>query len=158
MSIEFEDKDLLQIAIELEETSRRFYETLAEHAGVLFVRQLCSFLAKEETQHEKLFARAREMLAAGEAERLWAGDEYTLLNQLSERMVLADPDRAIEMVAQGNIRELVDLAIQLEKDSLKFYAELHLAAGEGGAAILTGIIEEERRHVEKLTAALQRLP
>ena len=153
MDNSFDSLDVLQIATQLEDAGREFYEHLAAHAGVEIIAGLCRTLAEEERRHQVIFETTRNRLAQQAEQRLWEPHEYAYLNSLVQTMVLNDLRGSLEAVATGDLRRLLDLAIQLEKDSILFYIELHDVVGDEHAAAISAIIREEKSHVQALTEA-----
>ncbi|MFP4053900.1 MAG: ferritin-like domain-containing protein [Phycisphaerae bacterium] len=153
MEDSFDSLDVLQIATQLEDAGREFYENLAAHAGVEIIAGLCRTLAEEERRHQTIFQATRNRLSLQSEERLWEPHEYAYLNSLVQTMVLTDLRGSLEAVAGGDVRRLLDLAIQFEKDSILFYAELHEVVGDEHVPAISAIIREEKSHVQSLAEA-----
>ena len=153
MDSTFDALDVLQIASQLEQAGREFYEQLAAHAGVEIIAGLCRTLAEEERRHQAVFQATRNRLGQQANERLWEPHEYAYLNALVQTMVVTQTQEAMATVTGGDIRKLLDLAIQFEKDSILFYAELHSVVTDEHAAAISAIIREEKSHVRSLADA-----
>ena len=91
------------------------------------------------------------------ASRPLTWDELHFAQILIEERVLSDPEAAREAAATGNVREILDTAIRLEKDSVLFYNELLDEVDAKDAPAVQEIIEEEKRHMRSLVEAKREL-
>jgi hypothetical protein len=84
---------------------------------------------------------------------MWSVEEYGYLNALVDSMVLNDPADGLSRVGDGNVHSLLNMAIQIEKDTILFYTELHAMVGEDDGGTISAIIREEKQHLKTLTEA-----
>ena len=145
--------EIYEIAMELEETGRVFYEALAENSEDRDLGDLCRNLAMQETDHHRKFKKMSEALVQRPASRPLTWDELHFAQILIEERVLSDPDRARDAAVSGDVAEILETAIRLEKDSVLFYSELLKEVDEKDAPAVQEIIEEEKRHVRFLVEA-----
>jgi rubrerythrin len=139
--------EIFQIAMELEEAGRAFYETLAEQAEDSELVDLCQNLANQETNHYRQFKAMGEELVKRPASRPLTWDELHFAHILIEERVLSDPDKARDAAGVGDTPTLLQTAIQMEKDSVLFYRELLDEVDEEDRTAVREIIDEEKRHV-----------
>lgn len=149
--------EIFQIAMELEEAGRVFYETLAEEAEDHDLADLCRNLATEETNHYRKFKKMSEELVQRPASRPLTWDELHFAQMLIEERVLSDPEAARDAAVSGDAAEMLETAIRLEKDSVLFYNELLAEVDKEDAPAVQEIIDEEKRHVRVLVEAKKRL-
>ena len=149
--------EIFQIAMELEEAGRVFYETLAEKSADRGLADLCGDLAVQEADHYRKFKKMGEELVQRPASRPLTWDELHFAQMLIEERVLSDPEAARDAAASGNVAALLETAIRLEKDSVLFYNELLAEVDEMDATAVQEIIDEEKRHVCSLIEAKKRL-
>jgi rubrerythrin len=145
--------EIFEMAAELEEAGRAFYEKLAEGSKDEALTDLCRTLAEQETSHYRKFKRMGEELVERPASRPLTWDELHFAQILIEERVLSDPEAAREAASTGDIAGILDTAIQIEKDSVLFYNELLGEVEEEDAAAVREIIDEEKRHVRALVEA-----
>lgn len=145
--------EIFEIAMDLEEAGRAFYETLAERSEDHDLADLCRNLAMQETDHYRKFKNMSEALVQRPASRPLTWDELHFAQILIEERVLSDPDAARDAAASGDAAELLETAIRLEKDSVLFYSELLTEVDEKDAPAVREIIEEEKSHVRSLVEA-----
>lgn len=149
--------EIFQIAMELEEAGRVFYETLAEASKDADLGDLCRNLATQESDHYQKFKKMSEGLVQRPASRPLTWDELHFAQILIEERVLSDPEAARDAASSGDVSGVLETAIQLEKDSVLFYNELLDEADEKDAGAVQEIIDEEKRHVRALVEAKRRL-
>ena len=145
--------EVFQIAMELEDSGRVFYETLAEELEDGKLADLCRNLAKQEASHYGKFKMMAEELVQRPASRPLTWDELNFAQILIEEHVLSDTDSARDVAAVGDPAQVLDTAIQSEKDSVLFYSEILNEVDEKDALAVQEIIDEEKRHVRALIEA-----
>ena len=116
--------EIFQIAMELEESGREFYETLAEKSEDHDLADLCRDFAVQEADHFGKFKKMGEELVERPASRPLTWDELHVAQMLIEERVLSTPEAARDAAASGDVVALLETAVQLEKDSVLFYNEL----------------------------------
>jgi len=110
--------EIFEIAMELEEAGRVFYETLAEEAEDHDLVDLCRNLAAQESNHYRRFKNMSAELVQRPASRPLTWDELHFAQMLIEERVLSDPDAAQEAARSGDLAGTLETAIRLEKDSV----------------------------------------
>ena len=145
--------EIFQIAMEMEECGRVFYESLAQAAEDPDVAQLCRNLASDESKHFEIFKKLNADLVQRPVSRTLTWDELSFAQILIEERVMSEPERAEEAASSGDVAELLDTALQLEKDSVLFYRELLDEVDENDVPAVQEIIDEEKRHVRALVVA-----
>ena len=149
--------EIFQIAMELEDAGRVFYETLAEKSDDRNVADLCRNLAVQETNHYGAFKKMSDALVQRPVSRPLSWDELQFAQILVEERVLSDPDAARDAASSGDVAGLLETAIRLEKDSVLLYNELLNEVDEKDAPAVQEIIDEEKRHVCSLIEAKKKL-
>ena len=142
--------EIFQIAMELEDAGRVFYETLAEESDDLTLTNLCRSFAVQEADHYRKLKKMSEELVQRPASRPLTGEELHLAQLLIEERVLSDTDAAREATVGGDVVELLETAIRMEMDSVLFYNELLEEVYEEDAPAVQEIIKEEKSHVRAL--------
>ena len=145
--------EIFQMAMELEEAGRVFYETIAENSEDHDLACVCRDLAAQEATHYEKFKHMGEQLVERPAYRPLTWDELNFANLLIEERVLSNAEDARDAAGSADIAGILDTAIRLEKDSVLFYNELLAEVEEADAPAVREIIEEEKRHVRSLVEA-----
>ena len=149
--------EVFQVAMEMEDAGRVFYETLAEASSDEKLSDLCRDLAAQETNHFQLFKKMGDELVERPASRPVTWEELGFAQMLIEERMLPDLDDAREAASKGDLASVLDTAIQLEKDSVLFYREMLDEVYEDDVAAVQEIIDEEKRHVLALVKAKKQL-
>ncbi len=142
--------EIFQIAMELEDAGRAFFETLAEKSENPDLAGLCRYLAGQETDHYAKFKKMSEELTQRPASRPLTWDELHFAKILIEERVLSSPEAARDAAGSGDVVGILETAIQLEKDSILFYNELLAEVDEKDVPAVQEIIDEEKRHLRAL--------
>ena len=148
-------EEILEIAIEAERQGAAFYERLADSAQDERVKQECRRLVTFEREHEKTF---RHLLGQRDIQRALSSpqpgqssDKYQqYLSALVDSNMLPD-EEAARRLAQDAASEAdaVNIALQMEKNTILFYQELQNLLGTQAGALQT-VLDEERSHVYEL--------
>ena len=139
--------------MELEDAGRVFYQTLAEQSEDHDLADLCRNLAVQETNHYRKFKKMSEELVQRPASRPLTWDELHFAQILIEERVLSDPRAARDAASGGDVVEMLETAIRLEKDSVLLYNELLHDVDAKDVPAIQEIIDEEKRHVRSLAEA-----
>jgi len=145
--------EIFQIAMELEDAGRVFYETLAEKSKDEELSDLCWLLSEQETVHYRMFKKMSDELAQRPASRPPTWDEMHFAHILIEERVLSDSQTAEDAARSGDVVGILDTAIQLEKDSILFYNELLGEVDEKDIPAVKEVIDEEKHHYRNLVEA-----
>jgi rubrerythrin len=153
--------EILKIAEQIERNGIAFYERAAERFHGDEERTMLS-LAKMERNHERAFASMRRELADAD-EGLQAfdpeGESERYLAALADGQIFdlnADP---VALLGQReSVQGILELAIDMEKDSVVFYVAIKDAVPESlGKDRVEKIIKEEMDHIILLSGILSSL-
>jgi rubrerythrin len=153
MPQENEIKEVVEMAVEMERMGCAFYETMAARfAKNAEIGELFTALANDERVHEKMF---RELLAKmpGIANPRTKDDSIAFLRiMVLPETMLTEQDAQARLHQIQTPRDAVDRALRVEKDTFAYYEAMKDIFGKHEA--LEKIIEEEKRHIIKLTEYL----
>ena len=152
--------EIFEMAEQIERNGGKFYRAAAEKFPA--VRELLLRLAEWEDAHVKTFAAMRVELATGEAKPpVFDPDDQAqmYLRAMADGHIFnpkADPG---ELVADTDTPEdILRLAINVERDSIAFYAGLKRSVTQAaGKDKVEAIIKEEMSHITLLSNQLARL-
>ena len=153
--VRYSAKEVLDMAIRIEENGEFFYAAAAKAAKTDKVKELFHFLYQEEVKHTRCF-KALIKGAGVESSPAkidpYLEEAYLYLNALADSEVFTDADQGAEFARKiGGEQEAVDYAIKAEKDALLFYYEISNFIREKDKSILDQIVKEEKDHLQKLT-------
>jgi Uncharacterized conserved protein len=159
VSIFFNPDEILEMAEQIERNGARFYRQAAQEAQDAGVRELLQGLAAMEDGHEKLFANMRANLKKEEIDFNADEQATSYLKAWADGHVFdmkADPVTRIKN--QKNMKGILNVAIDLEKESIVFY--LGMKNGVNNKTYrdrIEEIIKEEMKHIVSLSAQLSSL-
>lgn len=152
MSVALSEKEIFSMAMEVEKSGKAFYETVLAGTEDEEIKELFSFLAKQEENHynffKKLYNNAGSMNISGED---WDVISEYIKATTDSRFFLGE-DKAIQAAKKvSGIENAIDVAISFEKDTLLFFYEIHNVTPQGSKEAAQSIIDEEKKHVLMLS-------
>jgi rubrerythrin len=147
--------EIVEIAMRLEQGGEAFYTVAADRASTAAVRELFVYLAEQERHHRRAF---REMARDG-VELALSAEQYedfqAYTDALLKKSFFASPESALSQAAEArDERAALQAALDFEKETLLFFHELRDVVRGTGRQVVEGVIEEERRHIRRLSSAL----
>jgi rubrerythrin len=149
----FSLKDIIDIAVQIEQNGERVYRHAAEKIEDPSLRSLLQRLADDETQHAKWFeALTDKVSGTGEFPEQEKMGRALLQNAIgAQSFTLEDADFS----SMKKIEDLLKLAIEFEKDTALFYGMLQpLVEDQKTLEQLQAIIREEETHARRLKEML----
>lgn len=162
MSISFNALEVFEIAERIERNSVNFYLKAAEAFSEDNLRQTLLNLADFEKEHEKCYINMRKQIST----RKWNLTTFDPENQMSLYLQkiadsnVFDPqkDPAEQLKNKGTVRDIMNYAIDAEKDSIIFYLGLkNYVPSTKGKNKVDEIINEEMNHITELNLRLSAL-
>lgn len=151
--VNFSGAEMINIAVEIEKAGKKFYEAMKEKADSPKLKELFAFLGGEEEQHiadfEKLAENIDRSVTPNES---YVGEYGDYIKAVIDSHIFnqKNVDELIKNIADP--REALAVAFRFEKDSIIIFQEFYNAAGESGREIIGKLIDEERKHIKKLSA------
>ncbi len=157
-AMKYSVKEILDIAIGIEETGYEFYTRCAVLFKDAGMRDVFDFLAREEQEHKKIF---QSLIGSDEPDGLFTEEYFAYLKAIGGARIFENKAADIGRVVAG-IADPVDAvkhAFGTEKESILFYDEMKrlFENDRKTAALLDRIIEEERKHVALLLDLLEKI-
>ena len=154
MSTIFYINEIVNFAIEREQESYDLYHTLAEKVEQQQAKQVFQTLMNEEKKHKALYT---ELLATVEQKRTPSADGYDEYDEYMKTLI--DSQRTVKQppIDLGKILEVLNFAIEREKDAVLFYVGLENYVSEEDRPTIKNIIQEEGSHIVKLSALKKQL-
>ena len=150
----FSINEITELAIQIEKKGYTFYNKALERKNLSSnSKELLKKLRDDEIVHEQTFKKMRTELDREEI--TLSGDWQEVSNYIrtiSDSHIFSEPDAAIKLATSvKNEKELIENAIQFEKDTLLFFNSIYEEIKDQTVRkILKKIIDEEVLHVEKL--------
>lgn len=147
----FSSRELVEMAIQTEESGLQFYTKAAEKAKGESTRSLMGWLASQEKEHERVF---RAMLSDPQlhapAEE-YEGQREAFVQAVLDARVLPDPETGLERLAKmTDDDQVIEFALGFEKDTILFMYEMRDQVWPGGRETVDKLILQEKGHVQRL--------
>jgi rubrerythrin len=157
MSYLLDVKEILEIAVYIEERGYEFYIGAIKKFHDPRITRLFQYLADEEFKHEKVFKKL--MGHGGEVKKGEPDAEYqAYMREFCRTHSLGDREAISKKLARlSSLEEILDLAMGFEKDSIVFFSELKEAYAKGHTGPVDKVIREEMGHLRKIFQMKQTL-
>jgi rubrerythrin len=145
--------DLLTVAIKLEENGEAIYRKAVERLTQKPLISLLQWMADEEASHGRWFTEFNNRLKLETEEiQLKKMVPQALQDMMGEKTLSLEE---VDFSKITTVSELLEIFIRFEKDTILFYELLQIFIEE--KTVISGlqkILQEEKEHVEKLTAMM----
>lgn len=155
----FYGKEILDMAIQIEKNGKAFYKEMENLSQESELKEVYGLLAEEEVKHIEEFNRLRDDLKSDRPDHSLERDEYVLYLDLLADEHIFKADGSGEKMAGETVDKLggLEIGIQFEKDSILFFWELYRLIMEKERSVIDRLIQEEKKHLQKLSAMKKRL-
>ena len=157
MSYDFNVDEIFEMAIRIEQNGAKFYRKASKNQSDKLNREMLEKLAVMEDHHKLTFETLKKTLS--DAEKIeTVFDPNNESSQYLAAMVDShggegSPDAADALTGEESIKEIINIAINLEKESILFYIGLKdFVPPKYGQDKIDKIINEERRHIIQLNS------
>lgn len=162
MIFNFNAADVFQVAVQIEENGKKFYEQSLTCIDDPEVKKLFEELAREEMEHKKKFESLLAELPK-EAATPTVFDpenkEAEYIQMMADQHVFAKGGSVDSKVCE--LKEMEDalrLAIDFEKDSVIFFLSMQEATDtRKGKELISLLVKEEQEHLRRLSVELHRV-
>jgi rubrerythrin len=142
------------MAVRIEENGMRFYTDASKATKVPRLKELFSTLAEEEARHISVFSGLADSVpedAVAEGFDPYVTEASLYLKAMADQEVFTRADEGKKLAEEiFDERTALDLAIDMEKDSLLFYYEMQKMIREKDAHVVEELINQEKEHLKKL--------
>ncbi|MFQ5645737.1 MAG: rubrerythrin [bacterium] len=160
MSFSFNANEVFEMAKRIERNGARFYRQAAGMMSDPSVKQRLLKLASMEDGHELIFENIEKELLPGETEETVFdpdAEAAAYLKALADhRVFIREPEALLK--GKNTLREILQEALKLEKESVLFYTGMKLLVPENlGKKEIELLIIEEMSHIAMLGKELGEL-
>ncbi len=143
----FTRREIIDLAIQIEKNGEAIYQNALQFVSNPSVHKLLQKLADEEVQHAKWFSELKEKILEATNDPQLEEISKSILSGILGNQVFSLKDADISKIK--HMKDLLDLAIEFERDTILFYEMLRSLIEDGGTlSDLDKIIEEENKHVQ----------
>ncbi len=159
--VHFTGKEIIEMAVRIEENGYRFYKDAAESAKTTQLKALFTQLAEEERNHIVSFRDIKSSIADDTPPPEfdpYIADANEYLKSMADYEVFTEPDGGDKLSESiFDEQQALEHAISMEKDSLLFYYELIKMVTDKDLTVVEKLITQEKEHLRKLTAQREAL-
>ena len=143
-------KEILEFAVYIEQRGYEFYVGAMKKFNEPRAIELFQYLADEEFKHEEFFKKLLEQSGGIKGES--RDPEYqAYMREFCKAHSLADREAVAAKLARvSGLEEVLDMAMNFEKDSIVFFSELKEIYTKWNSAAVDKIIHEEMGHLRKI--------
>lgn len=162
MSINFNADEIYALAIQIEKNGAAFYRKAMEFITDDGSQKFLKGLAVMEDGHVEVFSRMRADLTEEDQKATTfdpEGQTGEYLKVMAGGYVFkVDENPADRLTGKESMKDVLDIAIGLEKDSIVFYLGMkEMVSSQSGKGKVDAIIKEEMRHITMLSKELASL-
>jgi len=152
MAVLFNAPELVEMAVRIEEDGEKFYSKLAETKGEP-LKGIFGYLAEQEKRHIEDFKELYKTVVDSPEVIMGDVEEFKLyMAAYTDSKFLKEFVKNANTVVEAKKEpEILDFAIQFEKETLLFYYGLHDVLSEAGKDLVKNIIEQEKEHIKNLS-------
>ena len=153
MAIYFSGDDIIDMAVQTEETGCDFYRVAQSQAKSQKLKSLFQYLAEEEKKHKEAYEGLRGQITEKAVGTAVDWDELGLyIKAMTDSSFFVGEKKNIDFAARAkDEKEAVDFAMDFEKDTLLFFYQIRDLVKASGKAVVDAIIEAEKEHIRKLS-------
>ena len=161
-AIAFQMEDVLELAIQMENTGSEFYRRAALASREPGQRIMLLGLSSMEQEHAAAFTRMKERLAEHQAapsngEANAVVSEF-LSSWLKGEVFDVGTGEAVRLSESGDVAAVLRKAVEMEKEAISFYTGLRIyLASADTEGLVDRITREELQHIADLGKAIQGL-
>ncbi len=162
MSISLNAIEVFEIAERIERNSVNFYRKAAEASSDENISQILLSLSDFEKEHQKCYANMRKQISDKELDIITFDPENGMslyLQKIADSQLFKPEKDPTELLKdKGNVRDILEYAVESEKDSIIFYLGLkNYLAATAVKNKVDEIISEEMNHITELNLRLSAL-
>ncbi|MBU4445175.1 MAG: ferritin family protein [Candidatus Marinimicrobia bacterium] len=147
----FNSSEIYQFAIKIEENGEKFYRQMVTKLPDKKVKELFTFLADEEVQHKATFSAMLSKFEDYKPAESYPGEYFAYLKAYADNLVFGFGKFDEDIANIENAETALQFAIGKELDTIMYFQEMKNLVPESERKRINAIIEEERRHVVKLS-------
>jgi len=149
----FAASDIVEFAIRIEENGANFYRFAVQIAKDENTKSLFEQLANAELLHKRTFEKIFAAMDKAAPPEGYPGEYAAYLHNYVDNAIIFKKEALDqELTKVKDTASALDFALQREMDSILYYHEIKGLVPAHEHAAVDKIIEEERRHVDMLSA------
>lgn len=152
MGSTFEARDIMEIAMRIEENGANFYRFAVQLARDEETKKLFEHLAQEEEKHKSIFKNMLSGLERRDPPESYPGEYGAYLRNYADNNIIFTKEvMDKELAGIKDTSSALDFAIRRELDSILYYQEIKGFVAEKNHETIDQVINEERKHFKILS-------
>ena len=149
--------DIVDLAMQLEQSGEAFYRAVAKKTQSSDIRALFEYLADEEVKHYRVFSKLGKLLQDNPLMTDEEWEQYVqYLNATVQSAFFEGPDKALAAAEEvTEEKEAVRMAMGFEKETLLFFYDLRATVPAADRPFIDKVIAQEKTHIRRLAEMLQ---
>ena len=147
----FNSSEIYQFAIKIEENGEKFYRQMTEKLDDPKVKELFTFLANEEVDHKRTFEKMLSKFEDYTPVESYPGEYFAYLKAYADNLVFGFKKFDDDISKIEDAASAVQFAIGKELDTIMYFQEMKNIVPKSELNRINSIINEERKHVVKLS-------
>ena len=148
----FVASEIIAMNVTEEKNGYEFYQALSQSAHSQKLREAASRIAKQEKRHEERFRKWLDELEPHQPNESYPGEYDAYVKALLRNKTFPDDEAARKMALEAETDlSAVEIALQMEKNSLLLLQELRKHVPEKDLAFVDATVREEEDHLAQLT-------
>jgi rubrerythrin len=152
----FSPYKIAEMAMDVEEQGAKFYKALAGPVVDEKLKSIFLALSDMELDHKDKFRGIAARLRKEDLNE-YSVDVTMLMRTHLEKLRRLAFDMSTERKKRPDIAQAIDIAVNIEKQSIKIYSRMYRAFIEKFHEVLLAIIKEEKKHLELLNKVKRKL-
>jgi rubrerythrin len=149
--ISFAGKEVLELAIKIEQNGVTFYKSLADRATNSQISEVFSQLAQEEQDHISTLKEWLDKLAERETTESYPEEYGAYMKNLADESAYQCDTACQSLVSKAATElETIQVGLFFEKDFLLFLYEMRDFVTQADMSIIDSLIKEEKQHLIQL--------
>jgi rubrerythrin len=147
----FRAGEIMDMAIQIEHHGVAFYQACLKSPLGQELKDVFNYLIDQEHKHIRIFSAMKKEVSEDTLPEDYPGEMQSYINAFVKKEVFNSPAEAAEEAASLNSAlQAVDLAIDFEKRSIRFYSEIQPRVRSSESEKIGKIITEENNHIQDL--------
>ncbi len=147
----FNPSEIYQFAIRIEENGEKFYRIMSNKLNNKKVKELFTFLADEEVEHKAIFKNLLSEFEKYDPSANYPEEYFAYLEAYIENIVFSFNKFDDDTSKVNDMETALRFAVGKELDTIQYFQEIKNLVSKNDINKIEAIIEEERRHVVKLS-------
>ena len=147
----FSGSEIVEVGIQIEKNGRDFYREAAGCSVDEAYRKAFKYLMEAEEKHIETFTGILSSVKKYEPPESYPGEYFAYMKALADEHIFTKDNAGCEMGKKASSgSEAIDMGMDFEKDSIKFYEGMKKVVPEKDHGLLDALIKEEREHLKEL--------